>query len=176
MTSSAEQLATASRALSDTMRSRREYPTRGNDLVRVLNAHGGIVCDIEPGATGLVNTRNSAVASMIAAGMLVRVDATDEKSAEARANVDATREMSALREALSRAETEAAEREQEMASLRAEVLALRSVASNVPMKDARIAELEAELAHTRADLDAATTPSVVSPSPGASPTPSKVKR
>ena len=91
--------------------------------MKVVNTHGGAVCDIEPGHTGIVNPRNAGVAGMISAGMLIRADASDDASVAARHNVDHAAEMRALSEALARTERESADRLAEINALSAQVRA-----------------------------------------------------
>lgn len=160
--SPAEKIVAERRTETEAARARREHPTRGHDLVKVVNAHGGAVCDIEPGHTGLVNPRNAGVAGMISAGMLIRADASDDKSVAARHNVDHAAEMRALSEALARTERESADRLAEINALHAQVRELRGIAAAMPERDARVSELEAECARLRADLDAVTAPSLAS--------------
>lgn len=158
--SPAEKIVAERRVETEAARARREHPTRGEGLVKVVNTHGGAVCDIEPGHTGLVNPRNAGVAGMISAGMLIRADASDDASVAARHNVDHAAEMRALSEALARTERESADRLAEINALSAQVRELRGIAATVLDRDARVSELEAEVARLRGDLDTMTAPSL----------------
>lgn len=161
----AEKMAADSRAQSDQIRARRELPTEGDALVTVINAHGGAVCGIEPNHTGKVNPRNSGVQGFIGAGMLILVDATDEKSVAARVNVDRDAELAAMREALSRSEAENAERLEMVNGLEARVRDLQHELTALHSHRERIAELEALVAQQRAEMDALTMPNAVNKAP-----------
>jgi len=162
--STAQDIMANSRAMSDEMRARREHPTQGEDLIRVLNTHGGIVCDIEPGKTGLVNPRNAGVKMMLGS-MLTPCDATDEKSVAARVGVDRDAELKALREALSRSEAENAERLEMVNALEARVRDLQHELVSLHSHRERIAELESIVAQQRAEMDALTMPAKAPDSP-----------
>jgi hypothetical protein len=156
----AERMASDAHAQNEQIRARRELPTEGKDLVRVVNAHGGAVCGIEPGHTGMVNPRNAGVQGFIAASMLVLADATDEQSVAARVSVDRDKELAALRDALKRAETESTERLEQVNALEARVRDLQQEVIKAAGYRERIAELEALVASQRAEMEALTAPSV----------------
>lgn len=151
----AEETAANSRAMSDALKAKREHPTRGDGLIKVLNAHGAMVCDIESGRTGLVNPRNAGVKMMLGS-MLIPCDATDEQSVAARVGVDRDAEIKALREALSRAEAESEERFTRINALEARVRELQHEMVGALAHRERIAELEALVASQRAEMEALT--------------------